>query len=417
MVDKFFPDASANTICCKHVMDCLKNKGYQVDVLSVKQSANDVFLEVQDGSRVIKLENYQSKFLKHFGKCFKANKWHEVPGIVRKVLGGIYSLKGMFREKTNYVALDSLSYSNIYKQITKVENKYDIIISFCMPFTWNVIAYNMMKKGLADRWYSILLDAYVHNKTLNPSKINYRKKLENTYLSKANYVFVADGTIEENMRQGYIPDFAEKLLQIHLPVLTESKKQSTVKKEKNKKTSLVYTGHFYDQIRNPEKMLDILSHLEKDNEIRIFGDGCEEIIENKKQLFKDGNFLFGGRISHKQCLEEVDGADILINLGNTVTNQMPSKIFEYISYGKPIINFYFTEEDMCLKVFEKYPLVYSINLNDYNETHIEELKKFIEKNKRKQLDYDSATKDLKEYRVENIVEQIYTQIKKDEQKK
>ena len=45
------------------------------------------------------------------------------------------------------------------------------------------------------------------------------------------------------------------------------------------------------------------------------------------------------------------------------------------------------------------------------------LKKFIEKNKHKQLDYDLATKDLKEYRVENIVEQIYTQIKKDEQKK
>lgn len=417
MVDKYFPDSSANTICCKHVMDCLKKKGYQVDVLTVKQSANDNSWEIQDNTNIIKLENYQSKFLRFFGKYFKANKWNEVPSFVRKAMGALQSLKGIFRAKTNYVALDSLSYSNIYKQITRVEKKYDIIISFCMPFTWNVIAYQMLKKGLADRWYPILLDAYVYNKTLKPSKINYRKKLENKFLSKANFVFVADGTIEENLRQGYIPEFSNKLLQIHLPVLTKLIEVKTKKKEKKSNTILVYTGLFYEKIRNPEKMLDILSQLEKENEIRLFGDGCEDVISKKKELFKGGNLFVGGRISHKQCLEEIDEADILINLGNVVTNQMPSKIFEYISYGKPIINFYFTEEDMCLKVFDKYPLVFSINLNDYNQKKINELKEFIQKNKNIQLDYEQATKSLVEYRVENIVDLIYNQIKKDEQKK
>ena len=44
-------------------------------------------------------------------------------------------------------------------------------------------------------------------------------------------------------------------------------------------------------------------------------------------------------ISMADSFKMMQSSDILINIGNNVINQVPSKLFDYISTGKPIINF------------------------------------------------------------------------------
>ena len=50
-----------------------------------------------------------------------------------------------------------------------------------------------------------------------------------------------------------------------------------------------------------------------------------------------------------------------MNIGNAVDNQMPSKIFEYISTGKPIINIFKSTDCPTLKYLGRYPLVLNIH--------------------------------------------------------
>ena len=58
--------------------------------------------------------------------------------------------------------------------------------------------------------------------------------------------------------------------------------------------------------------------------------------------------------------EAYDRTDVLINIGNSVLNQMPSKIFEYISSGKPIINVFKSPDCPTLKYLTRYPLALNL---------------------------------------------------------
>ena len=53
-------------------------------------------------------------------------------------------------------------------------------------------------------------------------------------------------------------------------------------------------------------------------------------------------------------------ADFLINLGNTMTNQVPSKIFDYISTGIPIINICKSESCPTIPYMNRYRLAINI---------------------------------------------------------
>jgi len=48
-------------------------------------------------------------------------------------------------------------------------------------------------------------------------------------------------------------------------------------------------------------------------------------------------------------------SDNLIAVGNNDCNQVPSKIFEYMSFGKPIVYFY-SDDDVNVKILKKYPI-------------------------------------------------------------
>ena len=410
LVDKYFPDSSANTICADNIANFFKAKGHQFDFLAIKNSADDLDYAVYNGSNIIKIGTYYDDVLKKYGKKYNAKSWMELPWFFRKIRSFFQRLKSITRISTGYSSLDVLDYNGLYKKITKINKHYDCLITFCMPFAFQVVGKELMKRGIADRWYPIFLDAFVYNKCLAISKINYRKKVAKKVLKKANHIFMVDGIVGENKKQCFNPEYHKKVTEIYIPMLKEV---SLPKIEKTtKKTNLVYAGLFYRDIRNPEKMLNILSRLSSECEIKLFGQGCEDIVDEKKKLFDKSTINLGGLISHEECLNEISKADFLINLGNSITNQMPSKVFEYISFGKPIINFYFTEEDMCLKVFKSYPLAFNINVNNYTEEDVKNLNKFIYENKGKLLNYKEATKNLEDYKVENIAEKIYRIIEK-----
>lgn len=74
----------------------------------------------------------------------------------------------------------------------------------------------------------------------------------------------------------------------------------------------------------------------------------------------------------------IANADLLVNIGNAMKNQVPSKLFEYISTGLPIVNIYKNEDCPSLQYMDKYPCTINLiedpqkmNLNAVN------LKNFI----------------------------------------
>ncbi len=53
-----------------------------------------------------------------------------------------------------------------------------------------------------------------------------------------------------------------------------------------------------------------------------------------------GRIIKHGLVDTNEIKTVLADADILVNVGNAVAEVKPSKTFEYISTGKPIVNFY-----------------------------------------------------------------------------
>lgn len=405
VIDKFYPDSSANAVCCENLIEVFKSRGHQVDIVSEKFNKTDKTYDVYKGINIIKLDTYKIKILnRRRNKKFKT--WNDLPIVTRKCSTLLYKIKNMLLNRdTNSPSLDAINYKIALNIIQKIEKHYDVLFTFSAPVSLHVMGREMLKMGLVDRWYPIFLDAYIYNKTMSKMAIGKRKIFLNKILKDAEQVFMVDGVVEEYSKYKFTPSYQDKIRELHIPILKEIALSKSYKKDA-KQAKLIYTGLFYEKIRNPSKMLDILSKLEIDCEIDIFSKYCESVIENKKKLFTRCVLNIHGLISHDNCLKEILSSDFVINLGNTISNQMPSKILEYIGFGKPIINFYFNENDMCLPILKKYPLSLNINVNNYTDTDIKNLNKFIKNNKGKQLSYEEATKNLVEYRIEMIVRKM-----------
>jgi len=400
VVDKFYPDVSANTICCENVLKYFISKGHSVDVLAIKRTCQDKDVSFYNGIRIFKLDTYHF----YWAKKFKKDDWLKIPTIARKTIGAYNKIKSLFNPLALKGYLDTVNVNKLYKIIKKeVKEQYDGMLSFTEPFALQPICRKLMKKGLAKKWCTYMLDPFEYNTFHNKVSLKKRIKIANSVFSFNSKIFASDGVLIEGDKKGYKPVYADKIVKTHLPVLTGD---LAGEKPNFKEINLVYSGTFYSDIRPPEKMLEVLKNFPKEFLINFYGKGCEEVVQQYAKEFKNGNLVINGFVAREESIQKVKGANVLINLGNLNTPQVPSKVLEYIGSGKPIVNFYFSNEDTSLEIFKKYPLVYNFNLENYSNEDVDNLIAFCKENALIQLSYEKATEQLEEFKIENLAQLV-----------
>lgn len=406
IVDRFYPNNNPNGVCCENLANEFIAQGHSVDFLALRDNV-DCPYEIYKQSHIIKIDSMCDEFIRKHK--YKIRLTYALPERA-KLMAYIQSrLRYFYRKTTRNSELDFVNYNKVYKSVCKVSDHYDLILSFCYPFGIHVLANQLMKRNLADKWFAVSFDAFEYYFAFPNREIKYRKKLAQKVLKRADKIFLADGLLQEFEKKNYQPSYLHKVKEIYIPMLREVQIENKETID-NDEITLTYTGRLYPDIRNPEKMLQILSYLPATMKINLFSLGCQDIVHKYATQFMEGQLTNYGFVSHHQVLEEISKSNVLINLGNTITNQMPSKLFEYISLGKPILNFYFSEEDMCLKVFKKYPLAFNVNLNNYSQSDIDAMIAFLETHKNICIPYEDATKNLTEYKasyVANIITQSF----------
>ncbi len=123
------------------------------------------------------------------------------------------------------------------------------------------------------------------------------------------------------------------------------------------KINCVYVGSLLNEsVRNPGYFYSIINEVDDRFVFHII---CNNLTKANKALY-DKTVMRTDRVRwyHNLPLEECLGimchADILINLGNRTVNQTPSKVFDYIGTGNPIVNFYSLEGDTSKRYLERY---------------------------------------------------------------
>lgn len=394
IIQNYHLSGDSTAITSKQYVRYLASKGEDVSVLCFDNFKLSRDLKTtEDGVKCINLLDERSiKALKYS----KEVDYFGLNPIQKAVIQLSAKLKRIGKIKTNEWPLDALSYKKI---ISHLDAHYDVLISVSSPFYSHVLASYLKRKGIADKWYAMLWDPYVFNYTM-PNKLSGRKTAAIKAFKNVDRIYCSDGIINGNKKEGFEPEYLKKCSDIKYPGLKPLTK-SEVKKSKDR--VLLYTGTFYEDIRNPKEMFNILDKLPSEYHVHLYSKGCDGLV---KQKLNDRYSLFE-QVKPEEVAGLINNCNIVINLGNTITNQIPGKIFELISSGKPIINFYFSSDDPSLKYFDKYQLCYSLNLSSYTEDDVNELIKFIKENDNKTLSFIDATVNLCEYKSEVAIKEFF----------
>lgn len=397
LLGSYLPYASANGVCVEKIALLLKNHGNDVFCLSMKRY-DDVNFEEIDEIKVYRINNlwhnqvldwcdlHPNLFCVHLYRKIALWLWR----FKRIILFFLYPLSS---------PIFAYKYYRKSKQICK-DDKIDCVIAVYQPFE-SLFALYFLKKAFP------ALKSAVY--CLDSLYAGFHTRLFPTSFSIRRMLFVESKCFESfdlililNVQYGYYitryPEvkFINKLCPVDIPLIIKKKENDNLLlQQRNDAYVLVFAGSINMPVRDPRYMLEVLSKIHKfPCNFYIYGkNNCLKYFESKIQSLSDNIFhiFMEGCVPHKKINDLLLNADILINIANNDPRQIPSKIFEYMSFGKPIISFYKNEEDPSLPYLKKYPLALIIK-EDWNklEENAADISDFIKDARMKSVSFSTV---------------------------
>lgn len=256
-------------------------------------------------------------------------------------------------------------YYNFLKKIHLEEN-FDTIVSIYFPIDSLIVGY-LLKKRFPDIKHII----YLVDTISNGAKVPILSKawvLERAIKWEHLFMDNADITLIFNAHKEHYQSEVFRMYQdkIHFTDVPLFKPQPIVfEPVNNGKIKLLYSGSLIPGLRSPIEVLEILSQdLFLDFEIEMYTQGG---FEEELRYYSDrtlNRIKTNGFVSHETIRSKISEANVLISIGNSHSEMIPSKTFEYMSTGKSIIHFYSNDGDTSLPYFKKYENCLLIDTRD-----------------------------------------------------
>lgn len=168
------------------------------------------------------------------------------------------------------------------------------------------------------------------------------------------------------------------------------------------KINLLYCGW----LRNEDFLLQLVQHMDNRFSLTFVGNDNGRV----KNLHTDVSIVTHTSVEHNIAVNAILDADILVCIGNTYPVHIPSKIFEYIASGKPIINLYHFPECPTLEHTKRYPLALNISTSMSVEEAAAQVMAFCLKNGGKRVPDSTLAEIYQSIASESIIENICTKI-------
>ncbi len=185
-------------------------------------------------------------------------------------------------------------------------------------------------------------------------------------------------------------EFKGKFSLVNFPLFEKIENSYPKQRSNSNKINLVYAGTLYQKLRNPCYLNSILIELSEKFELEavfLGGGDCEEIMEIA-EVDSGESIKYLGMQPHNIAKKYISSADILLSIGNVESPMAPSKIYEYMSTGKPIIHTYTYDKDPCIEPLRKYGNALLLKNTDKNG--VKKVLEFI--NNRSCIQYEEVEK-------------------------
>jgi glycosyltransferase involved in cell wall biosynthesis len=246
-----------------------------------------------------------------------------------------------------------------YKEKLRDIPGLDVIVPLVFPYE-SVIAAIEYASASNVMVVPYIFDNFVDSRSLHVLDIarKIKKKrhleLEADMLEKSAAV-LAMHPLRAHFRKYFGNVADEKIHFLEHPLLAP---KSRVNADTGDTIRMVYTGALVKNVRDAAYVLELLTQLRMDVQVDadfyVMGSAASEVQTRTTDF--GVRIRNNGQVDKKVADAAVAHASVLLNIGEVEGKQISSKIFEYMSAGKPIIHFAYTEDDNVTKIVNRYPL-------------------------------------------------------------
>lgn len=406
IIADFDPYPSSNTNCIKPLLKRLLLDGYRVDIVTRRMDTDSLEHECKEGFRIWRVDDI---------RCINTIRINRQSKLIRnpihKIIYKIYSVIS----KT-YVYMKYCMFSNekrvagwkktaVIEKIKRrfINEDFGIILSIALPEITHEIAWELKKTVFPNsKWIIYDYDPICYNTSQfgNDSERKFYAK-QNAFYELCDKICIGPELFEYYMNKPFAK-YREKMHVLPFANMTRfDSDRYNIEPVEREKIVCTYAGALAKDIRNPQYTVDLFSQsgISKLCELYIITGSRTEYIKINSEIH---NIFFIERLPREEVISRLMGSSILINIGNTVTFQVPGKIFEYMAIGKPIIHISKIANDPTCTYLEKYPYKLIIHEMDDIENNEQKIISFVNENKNNLIDYDSLQKIMSEYTEESI---------------
>lgn len=349
----FYPNFSANSSIINNLSQAFIYLGHEVDVLPLKPCKDLKEEEIWNNIKIYRINHTFDK--SQVKEYLSHHDFHSALHLVFALFKDRSNHKEYLKRHWSYYPLKRF-------QEILTQRGYHIVVNVCYPFeSCLTIMEYLEKQDKSFGWIMYMQDPFASNYYYRSKYAkNELDEIQTKAFMMADKIIVTTPILKEIVNQPLVIPI-QKLKALNFPIIKKPRRadiENSIIFQKNY-VNCVFVGKFNRDTRNPDKLFHIFEQFHE-NRIRlhIIGEDKENWNAYLHQGF-DNIFFYGTQSKEIAINAELD-ANILVNVGNLVSNQLPSKLLEYISTGKPIVNLYKTLDCPTLEYMERYP--YSINI-------------------------------------------------------
>lgn len=379
---------SANSICDERIIESLKKNKIEISCLTYKNYNQSTYENI-NGVKV-----YRVKRGWLFNKYQKSRDQKGINSRIIKTIRYIILRIRQFLWIPIYPIIEPvITIKLIFKsrRLMKKE-KFDLILAEHHGLDTLIAATVLKKENNKSLFIPILWDPLSGKekpKYLRRTFFNKRiEKIEDFVFSYADKIIAMKSSESLLYKKNKNKPFYKKYVFLDIPrICRHDMNCKDINFIKKNMINIVFAGNLDGVNRNAVPILEYFNQCDIVSKLNMifFCDGKgKQALSNYIKNFK-GTIQVNNFISSNTLNQIYSNADFLLNIGGNNPSMVPSKIFEYMSYGKPIISTYYRDDDASILYLKRYPLSFCLDLRKENYG---QLNSFLSSNLETHISFD-----------------------------